>query len=271
MRAVSGNELALVADGDFPGIWTALMKRLGAVPAYRKLFQAAYQGTTFNQMSFAHASNAMAGFMLGQLSFTRTPWDAFLRGDDRALTLKQLRGAQFFMAQNCAICHSGPALSTGAFANVALVQLGPGQGDGPTGRDDFGRERVSGLAADRYKFRTPALRNVELTGPFGHAGQFVRLRDFIDHYSESDVKLLGYNARQLEPLLRNTVLSNTTDILATRTGLLSNFVMTSTQVDELTEFMRALTDPRARFLDHLIPRSVPSGLRVDASGTGMWP
>jgi cytochrome c peroxidase len=238
------------------------MQRLGANLKYRLLFQAAYPGTRFDQMSFAHASNAMAGFMVGKLAFNRTPWDRFLQGDDRAMTPRQLRGARFFLTQNCSICHGGNALSGGAFANVAVVQLGPGQGDGPSGHDDFGRERVTGVATDRYKFRTPALRNVELTAPYGHAGQFVKLRDFIDHYSESDLKLSTYNAGQLEPLLQGTVLANLTEILSTRTGLLNNVVMTPTQVDELSDFMLALTDPRARFLGHLRPTKVPSGLRV---------
>jgi cytochrome c peroxidase len=262
MRAFQGNELATIADTDFQGIWSALMQRLGSNKAYRLLFQAAYPGTRFDRMTFAHASNAMAGFMVGKLAFNRTPWDRFLRGDDRAMTARQLRGAQFFLTQNCSICHGGNALSGGAFANVAVRQLGPGQGDGPSGHDDFGRERVTGLAADRYKFRTPALRNVELTAPYGHAGQFVQLRDFIDHYSQSDVKLATYNAAQLEPLLQGTVLGNVTEILSTRSGLLNNFVMTSTQVDQLTDFMHALTDPRARFLNLLRPNKVPSGLPV---------
>jgi cytochrome c peroxidase len=263
MRAFQGNELAQFADNDFQGMWAALMRRLGTKLAYRLLFQAAYPGKRFDQMTFAHASNAMAGFMVSQLSFNRTPWDRFLQGDDRAMSPRQLRGAQFFLTQNCSVCHGGNALSGGAFANVAVVQLGPGQGDGPSGHDDFGRERVTGVSTDRYRFRTPALRNVELTGPYGHAGQFVQLRDFIDHYSQSDVKLTTYNAGQLEPLLQNTVLTtNFADILSTRTGLLNNFVMSTTQVDELTDFMRALTDPRARFLNHLRPFKVPSGLPV---------
>jgi cytochrome c peroxidase len=213
-------------------------------------------------MTFAHASNAMAGFMIDRLSFNRTPWDRFLRGDNFTMNARQLRGAQFFLTQNCSVCHGGNALSGGAFANVAVVQLGPGQGDGPSGRDDFGRERVTGQSSDRYKFRTPALRNVELTAPYGHAGQFVKLRDFIDHYSESDLKLASYNQGQLEPLLQGTVLTNFAEILLTRTGLLNNFVMTTQQIDELTDFMRSLTDPTARFLGLLRPLRVPSGLPV---------
>lgn len=62
--------------------------------------------------------------------------------------------------------------------------------------------RETGNAAERYAFRTPALRNVELTAPYGHDGAIVDLRDFVDHYSESDLKLRSFDANQLEEALR---------------------------------------------------------------------
>ena len=61
------NELAQIPDSNFTGIWSAVMARLGAIPEYRQLFEAAYPGTPFSSMTFAHASNAMAGFFVGQL------------------------------------------------------------------------------------------------------------------------------------------------------------------------------------------------------------
>jgi cytochrome c peroxidase len=266
MRAFSGNELANIADGEFTQIWQALMARLGAIPAYRQMFEAAYPATPFANMTFAHASNAMAGFMVDRLSFNNTPWDRFLAGQNDAISREQLRGAHTFLVQSCSTCHRGPNLANtsaaNAFANVAVAQLGPGQGDGPGGNDDFGRERVTGLASDRYKFRVTPLRNVELTGPYGHAGQFTKLRDFIDHYSDSGTKLVNYNTQQLEPLLRNTVVNNFTEIMTTRSALMNNLVFSDSVTNDLTHFMFALTDPAARKLDALVPASVPSGLPV---------
>jgi cytochrome c peroxidase len=52
----SNNELAAIPDTDLPGIWSALMRRLGAIPEYRGLFEAAYPGTRFEETTFAHAS-----------------------------------------------------------------------------------------------------------------------------------------------------------------------------------------------------------------------
>lgn len=271
MRGDAGNELAAIDDEQEPLVWAALMQRLGAIPEYRALFQAAYPGTPFGEMTFAHASNAIAGFLISDFASNRSPWDSFLAGNDAALSAVQLAGARNFMAARCSECHNGPAFTDNQFHNVALAQLGPGQGDGLGGKDDFGRMRVTGLASDQYRFRTTPLRNVELTGPWGHDGAFTDLRAFIDHYSESHLKLQNYDAGQLEPLLRGTVLPNFDAILATRDPLLEGVVFTPQQVDEVTEFMKALTDPAARTLHRLTPERVPSGLPVDdnrRSGAG---
>jgi cytochrome c peroxidase len=263
MRAFSGNELANFADDDFTGIWTALMQRLGEIPEYVQMFESAYPGTDFEDMTFAHASNAIGGFLVSELSFTDTPWDQFLLGDDQALQQKELRGAKNFLAARCSICHGGDNLGDDDFHNVALAQLGPGAGDGLDGRDDFGRMRVSQSGLHRYLFRSTPLRNVELTGPYGHAGQFVSLADFIDHYSESDLKLHAYDRNQLEPVLRDTVLDNADTILATRDPLLDDVVLDKKIISDLTSFMAALTDADAVDLDHIVPSQVPSGLPVD--------
>jgi cytochrome c peroxidase len=265
MRAEPGsNELADVPDDQEPLVWSGLMDRLGRIGQYRRMFEAAYPGQRFEQMTFAHASNAIAGFFVEKMAFTNSPWDRFLAGDDGALSAVQLAGAKNFMSARCSICHNGPAFTDNLFHNVAVAQLGPGQGDG-LGRDDFGRMRVTGSPTEQYAFRTPALRNVELTAPYGHDGAFIGLRDFVDHYSESDLKLRSFDINQLEPLLRGTVLTTTDAILLTRDPLLTGVFFPPQVVDEVTEFMKALTDPAARNLRRLTPQSVPSGLPVDDS------
>ena len=123
--------------------------------------------------------------------------------------------------------------------------------------------RVTGLAADRYAFRTPPLRNVALTGPWGHDGAFTDLRAFVDHYSESDLKLRAVTTSHLEPLLQNTLLPTAEQILATRDPLLQGVAFPAEVIDEVTAFMGALTDPAALTLSDAVPATVPSGLPVD--------
>jgi len=263
MRGAPGTDLGDVADNDFTGIWAALMRRLGAIPEYRALFLAAYPATRFEDMTFAHASNAIGAFIVDQFTFNHSPWDNFLAGDDRALTARQLAGAQTFLTLKCSICHNGSTFSDEQFHNVALPQFGPGQGNGQSLLDDFGRMNVTGDPGDQYRFRTSPLRNIDLTAPYGHDGAIVSLRDFVAHYSESDLKLQGFDPLQLELTLRGTVLPNAAAILATRDPLLQGVVIPDDLVDQLMDYMHALTDNAARDLAKSVPVRVPSKLPID--------
>lgn len=263
MRGYSDNDLGRVSDDDNPGIWDAIMKRLGAIPEYRRMFEEAYPGQRFERMTFANASNAIGAFMVDRLTFANTPWDRFLEGRDEALTSAQLAGAQTFLTLKCSICHNGATLSDDKFHDVAVAQIGPGKGNGASLRDDFGRENITGSEADRYLFRTSPLRNVELTGPYGHDGAYSTLLSFVQHYSESDTKLLTFDPLTLDPVVRSSFLPNATDVLAQRDTLLKGVVLTDSVVTNLMNFMSALTDDRARDLSALVPNRVPSGLPVD--------
>ena len=263
MRAYGGNELAAIPDSDNTAIWAGIMRRIGRIPEYRRMFEEAYPGQRFEHMTFAHASNAIGAFMVDKLTYANTPWDRFLAGRDNALTPKQLLGAQTFLTLKCSICHNGATFSDEKFHDVAMVQFGPGKGNGTSLHDDFGRMNITGLESDKYLFRTTPLRNVELTGPYGHDGAIGTLQAFIEHYSDSDQKLLAFDPMQLDPDLRNTLLPNSADILAQRDTLLQGVVLTPALVGQLMDYMSALTDARARDLRHLTPRRVPSGLPVD--------
>ncbi len=261
MRGEEGsNELADFSDSDNTGVWNAIMARLGAIPKYREMFEDAYPGVSFDDMNIAYASNAIGGFLAADFGSNGSPWDKFLDGDDHALTVTELKGAQNFLKAKCSVCHNGPAFTDNKFHNVAVAQIGPGGGNGT---DDFGRMNVTGNAADKYAFRTPPLRNVELTAPYGHDGAYTTLRMFVDHYSESDLKLQNFDVSTLDPALQSTLQANVADILATRDTLLNGVVFTDEQVDQVTAFMKALTDPHARDLSSTVPKSVPSGLGVD--------
>jgi cytochrome c peroxidase len=266
MRGDTGNELAAIADNLHQRTWKALMARLGAIPEYRTMFESAYPGQAFANMNFGHAGNAMGCWIQQVFAFNNSPWDRFLAGDTDALTEVQLQGAKAFLSTaKCAQCHRGPVFSDGKFHNVATPQVGPGFGDGPDGRDDFGRLRQTGNPNQRYAFRTAPLRNVELTAPYGHDGAFVELRSWVDHYSQSATKLRDYDPGQLEPLLQNTLLPTAEQILLTRSAKLNNLTIAPQTVDQITEFLKSLTDPAARDLRAFVPVRVPSGLSIDGA------
>lgn len=264
MRGVLGtNDLSMIRDDLFQAQWAALMERLGGITEYVEAFEAAYPGTDFEDMSFAHAANAMAGFQVASFGAHETPWDKFLRGDDTALSFDELKGAALFMGRgNCVNCHNGVNLSDLDFHNTALPQFGPGKAEGGFKDDDVG---IGELYApeDNYRFRTPPLRNIAVTGPYGHAGQFIELEDFIAHYIDPETSLLNYDVDQVEPLLQPTIVHNEAAVLA-------NFdpdeVVADIDEDEvqfLAAFLGALSDPASEDLAEFVPESVPSGLPVE--------
>jgi len=274
------NELSSVADTNFTEIWRRLMVRIGQYPQYRAMFEAAYPGTKFQDMTFAHAANAIGGFIVSEFKANNSAWDRFLRGNDRALDIEALRGAEIFM-RTCVNCHGGSTGSDQQFHNTLLSQFGPGPrsgGNGASGRDDFGRERVTGVRGDRYRFRTTPLRNVEFTAPFGHAGQIVDLRDFVAHYSVNfdangqpigvvpgpSQNLREWDPTQIDPRLQPTVLNNFDDIIADRDPLFfTGSPIRPEFVDPITAFMIANSDYRSiRRAAKSAPRYVPSGLPV---------
>jgi cytochrome c peroxidase len=266
MRAETGNELAAIPDDKHQRVWKFLMRRLGAIPEYRTMFLAAYpNAVSFDSLNFAHAGNAMGCWIANVFGATHTPWDRMLAGDNDAMTETQLLGARAFLSTaKCSQCHNGPLFTDSKFHNVATAQVGPGFGNGTDGHDDFGRMRQTGDTRHRYQFRTPPLRNVELTGPYGHDGAIVSLRAWVDHYSQSDAKLRAYDPTQLEPLLQGTLQPTASDILLTRDTRLRNLVIAPETVDQITEFLKALTDPASRDLSRFVPTRVPSGLSIDS-------
>lgn len=261
---VGENELADLDDADYAGIWQGLVDRIVALPAYVTLLENAYPGLQVVDVHAGHLGNALAAFVARAFSSSDSPFSSFLLGDDGALTVQQLSGGlQFFGGAGCAACHTGPTLSDGLYHDVGMPQFGPGLGDGLGADDDFGRQRVTGDPAERYRFRTPPLLDVELTAPYGHAGQFATLTSMVAHFRDVAASLTGYDVMEhvTEPGIVGTVVGNQIDVLANLSPLVSD--PRSFDVAAVTAFLTALTAESARDLSRAVPLSVPSGLPID--------
>lgn len=271
MRGDPGeNELADAADN--LAVWDAIMVRLvgtgngtvGGIDAYRTLFQAAFPGVDFDLLTFAHAARAIAAFEAVTWARFDTPLDRFLAGNDAALSAAEKRGAALFTGRaRCADCHSGPLLSDFRHHSLATPQLGPGAGGED---DDRGLALETGDRRDDYEFRTPPLRNVELTGPFFHAGSFASLEDVLRHYRDPSESLLGYRAEDHLPAafqgLVDTDAVRNQARLGSVSGIVGNGIrLSGAEIADLAAFLRALTDPAAR-TPVAPPATVPSGLPV---------
>ncbi|WP_395748567.1 MbnP family protein [Prosthecobacter sp.] len=99
------------------------------------------------------------------------------------LTESEKRGLKLFVTEfdpkrglrgaDCFHCHGGTLFASQPFANNGLE----------LSEDDLGRMAVTGIEADRGKFKTPSLRNVAVTAPYMHDGRFATLEDVVEHYS----------------------------------------------------------------------------------------
>ena len=259
------NELAQFGDDEQPAVWTAIMQRVLAIPEYVTMFQAAFPGVATSDLGFQHAANAIAAFETDAFTFTDSPFDRYVRGDNGALNDQEKQGALLFFGKGgCGGCHVGPHLTDQQFHSLGVPQIGPGFS--PESPEDHGRERVTGQADNRYQFRTPPLRNVELTGPYMHDGAYTTLEAAVRHYLDTFSALRSYDAGQLRDDLRSTYLSNsaTLDAMA---GSIDNRVgvpleLTDADVAAVVAFLKSLTDPAARNLAGTAPATVPSGLPV---------
>ena len=259
------NELAQLGDDERPAIWAALMNRLLAIPLYVSMFQAAYPAVAPSELGFQHAANAIAAFEVEVFTSVNSPLDRYVRGDEAALTEPEKRGALLFFGEaGCGSCHLGSHLTDQQFHSIGVPQVGPGFA--PESPLDHGRERVTGVAGERFQFRTPPLRNVELTGPYMHDGAYTTLEAAVRHYLNTATALRSFDASQLREDLRASHVSDpsTLDAMAATldSRVQSPLTLSDAEVDEIVAFLKALTDPTARNLTGTIPASVPSGLPV---------
>ena len=289
------------------GAWALLAKRLQGIPAYVTLFKAAFPRIkAAEDIRFVDAANAIAAFEATAFRPDGSPFDRYLESRDPAqLSPAARRGmALFYGPAGCSRCHSGKFQSDQQFHAIAMPQIGPGKNDGQdqsywqaTGfaerMEDFGRYRVTFQRKDRFRFRTPSLRNVELTGPWGHAGSYARLEDVVRHHLDPVAALARFRLDPqalpaLETIIEPTAVGSRLSHEAVNPLRLADYLrrdawvqetaslrqaiiranelpptaLSDQEVDDLLAFLRALTDPRSRDRSDLIPARVPSGLPV---------
>ena len=261
------NELAMIDESDLPVIWDAITKRLMNIDEYVEMFQKAYPNTPRGDFGFEHAGEAIGAFEAQAFTFTDSPWDRYLAGDNDAMTESSKRGALLFHGKGqCSTCHSGSLFTDQQHHNIGVPQLGPGKAD-PITNLDLGRSRVSGVADDDFAFRTPSLRNTAITGPWMHDGAYSSLEQAINHYSDRLQALANYDANQLEEPLRDRVHLDP-NTMARMQATLSNQgevaePLTPEEVQDLLAFLGSLTTTSIMELEDIIPDLVPSGLEVD--------
>ena len=148
-----------------------LLARLNASPAYRGRF---YRAFADSLITTPRLLKALAQFTVSLESFN-SKYDKYVRHEPGGeFSAQELNGLTLFRA-NCASCHREPLFTNNGFANNGLPV--------DSLYHDQGRAAITGRPADRYQFRVPTLRNIELTSPYMHDGRFQRLREVLRHYT----------------------------------------------------------------------------------------
>ncbi len=262
-RAVRMGQLSLPG-----GAWDQIAARVEAVPEYRARFDAVLgQGTPIH---FTDISNMIAEFINAEWRADDSPFDRYLAGQD-VLSDAERRGMDLFYGEaGCVSCHAGRFQTDHQFHSIAMVQIGPGKAARfETHARDEGRMRVTGDPADAFAFRTPSLRNVTLTAPYGHDGAYATLEGVIRHHLDPVGALYSYDRSQailadLPGAEDWRILDDPAEMEAiAASNELSPMDLTDAQIADLIAFMGALTDEAGANGRLGVPESVPSGLPVD--------
>ncbi len=165
----------------------------------------------------------------------QSPWDAFLAGDDTAMTIEQLNGAELFFGKaNCNACHTGPGLESSTYHALGVAEHPLIE----NGEQDAGRANISQNPDDFFKFRAVGIRSLKGGGPFFHGGSAETLEDVI-RYKNAAIpdQMVSTLSPQFVPLN-----------------------LTEQEILNLTAFVRdGLYDPN---LERYTPTAVPSGLCI---------
>ena len=215
----------------------AALDELRSDVIYERLFHEAFPESE-DPFTLERLSEAIAAFERTLVSQT-SPFDRYVAGDEAALDAAARRGLDLFFSHRlrCGSCHAGPDLdqpteegeivARHGWFNIGLYDV-DGQGAYPA--RDQGRFEVTGLQEDRGRFRTPTLRNVELTGPYYHDGSGASLADVIRNYAAGGREVLGG--------------PNPGDGRDNphKSDLVRGFEISEQEAEDLEAFLRALTD-----------------------------
>ena len=188
----------------------ALIDSLG----YRAAFDGAFGSLPPDRRFSAEAAGLAIAAYERTLLPTASPWQEWLRGDDDALTMTQLRGAGlFFGAAGCGGCHGGPALSDGDFHILGMADLYAAEE--PTVRAsadmgvNLGRAGFTHRDVDLYAFKTPQLYNLADASHYGHGGSFDDLASIVRYKVEGATEHPRVGPQHLDPEHGTSPLSET--------------------------------------------------------------
>lgn len=176
------------------------IEQLKAIPGYAEAFKKAFPDQP-DPLVYENIGRAVALFE-ATLITPDAPFDRWLKGDDKALSDEQKQGARLFIDKGCAGCHNGVNIGGASYAKFGVVSAPPAE---YLPADDWGRFAVTKAVADKYAFKVPSLRNVELTAPYFHTGATFDLKHAVTVMGETQlgVKLSDDEAGKIVAFLKS--------------------------------------------------------------------
>jgi len=153
-----------------------VLRVLRSIPGYAPLFAEAFPGEE-DPITYDNVAKAIGAFE--RQLMTPAPFDAFLQGDDDAMTAAQLAGFETILRTGCTTCHRGTAVGGDMYMKLGLVK--------PYPVEDVGRYAVTGEETDEHVFKVPSLRNVAQTGPWFHDGSIGSLDEAVRIMAEHQI------------------------------------------------------------------------------------
>lgn len=144
---------------------------LASIPGYVTEFRSVFGDNS--TIGIEEVTRAIAAFE-ETLVTPNSRFDRWLRGDKKALTPTELAGYELFKDSGCTACHNGSAVGGNTFQKMGVVE--PYKSTNPA----EGRIAVTKEEADRFNFKVPTLRNVELTYPYFHDGEAQTLTQAVE-------------------------------------------------------------------------------------------
>ncbi|MCG8183358.1 cytochrome-c peroxidase [Tenacibaculum piscium] len=188
-----------------------VIEKLKKKAPYKKMYEEAFDN---GEITSENTFKALSQFMLTMVS-ANSKYDTYIRNEtDSNFSSEEKKGLKIFQ-QKCATCHQTDLFTDDSFRNNGL-SIDPKI-------QDVGRMETAFDSKEKYKFKVPSLRNIQVTAPYMHDGRFLTLEAVLNFYSDG-----VQNTENLDPILKHN-------------GILG-IPLTTQEKQAIIVFLKTLTD-----------------------------
>lgn len=143
----------------------AIVEILKQDKTYFKLFKESYKSGITRE----NIIDALVQFQTTLI--TPSPFDEYLLGNENAITSRQKQGYDLFKRKGCIACHNGINIGGASYSKLGIIN--------PIEFEHTGLYEITQKEMDKYFFKVPTLRNIEVTAPYFHDGNIQTLYNAI--------------------------------------------------------------------------------------------